>query len=275
MNFINSFGLKFKKMKKTPIYIFFILFCFTKLSAQNASYFEAKYRINYNTDIPQEREGILKINVKKKYSSFLIGKKEEPNNSELIIAEDGYGIKQTIKHKDEERFVNLDFNNKTIYSKEIFRGNIFFVKDTLKELKWDLNYTEQKKIGDLLCRKATVNFRGRNYIAWYASEIPLGYGPYKFQGLPGLIVKINDDTMRYSWHLLSFKLLEKEPRFIDSKELKPIITSEKYYTEIRYPSNNEQQSIIQSKLPKGVQLISVSSDVNIRKDIEIKFEWEE
>lgn len=47
------------------------------------------------------------------------------------------------------------------------------------------------------CQKATCNFRGRNYTAWFAVDIPLSYGPWKFCGLPGLILKVYDDKKGY------------------------------------------------------------------------------
>ena len=43
------------------------------------------------------------------------------------------------------------------------------------------------------CKKAQLSFRGRNYTAWYAPEIPSPDGPYLFQGLPGLILDIADE----------------------------------------------------------------------------------
>lgn len=42
------------------------------------------------------------------------------------------------------------------------------------------------------CRKATTTFRGRTYEAWYTDEIAMDNGPWKFQGLPGLILYVKD-----------------------------------------------------------------------------------
>ena len=42
------------------------------------------------------------------------------------------------------------------------------------------------------CYRATCRFRGRNYEAWYTPEIPRSEGPWKLQGLPGLILSVND-----------------------------------------------------------------------------------
>ena len=51
---------------------------------------------------------------------------------------------------------------------------------------------ETKQIGQFLCQKATCSFRGRNYIAWFTPEIPVCYGLWKLNGLPGLILEVND-----------------------------------------------------------------------------------
>lgn len=48
-------------------------------------------------------------------------------------------------------------------------------------------------IGDWSCKKAELQFGGRNWVAWYCPDISSKEGPYKFSGLPGLIVKIYDD----------------------------------------------------------------------------------
>lgn len=70
-----------------------------------------------------------------------------------------------------------------------FRKNMT-VKDTLSKLfDWKL-VTGSKEIIGYECKKALLNYRGRDYEAWYAPEIPVPNGPYKFHGLPGMILAI-------------------------------------------------------------------------------------
>ena len=52
-------------------------------------------------------------------------------------------------------------------------------------------------IAGYLCQKATCMFRGRNFEAWFTPEIPIGNGPWKFGGLPGLILKVYDADSLY------------------------------------------------------------------------------
>ena len=71
-----------------------------------------------------------------------------------------------------------------------------------EDLKFDWKISNEKqKIGSYNAQKATTDFGGRKWIAWFTTDIPLQDGPYKFHGLPGLIVKIEDDAKNYSWEL--------------------------------------------------------------------------
>lgn len=77
------------------------------------------------------------------------------------------------------------------------------------ETKMNWKITEEKaKIGSYNTQKATADFGGRKWNAWFTSDIPLQDGPYKFHGLPGLIVKIEDDGQNYSWELKGNKKVE-------------------------------------------------------------------
>lgn len=49
------------------------------------------------------------------------------------------------------------------------------------------------------CQKATCNFHGRNFEAWFTPEIPIRLGPWKFGGLPGLIIKVYDSDHFYTF----------------------------------------------------------------------------
>ena len=74
--------------------------------------------------------------------------------------------------------------------------------------QWTLK-DEQQNIHGYRCQKATCHWRGRDYVAWFTSEIPIQRGPWKFGGLPGLIVKISDAKKEYNFELVK---LERTPR---------------------------------------------------------------
>ena len=72
---------------------------------------------------------------------------------------------------------------------------------------------DKEKIGAYNTQKATTEFGGRKWIAWFSTELPFQDGPYKFHGLPGLIVKIEDDGKNYSWTLQGNKNVENWEEF--------------------------------------------------------------
>jgi len=71
-------------------------------------------------------------------------------------------------------------------------------------LDWKIT-SEQKIIGKYKSQKAETNYGGRNWIAWFTTELPFGDGPYIFNGLPGLIVSLHDSNNEYSFNLIEVK----------------------------------------------------------------------
>lgn len=68
------------------------------------------------------------------------------------------------------------------------------------QLKWELLQGDST-IAGYQCQRAKTRLFGRDYIAWYAPEVELPYGPYKFCGLPGLIFKVQDTEDNFSFTL--------------------------------------------------------------------------
>lgn len=65
---------------------------------------------------------------------------------------------------------------------------------------------ETQKIGEWNVQKAETTFAGRRWVAWFTNEIPIPDGPYKFHGLPGLIVKV---TTADGTHAMELKGVQK------------------------------------------------------------------
>lgn len=70
--------------------------------------------------------------------------------------------------------------------------------ECLPELSWAMQ-PGQDTICGYDCRIATARFRGRIWKAWYAPDIPANAGPWKFNGLPGVILKVEDSQRHFCW----------------------------------------------------------------------------
>ena len=86
------------------------------------------------------------------------------------------------------------------------------------KISWKIE-NEKKKIGEYEAQKATTEFGGRKWTAWFTESIPFPDGPYKFSGLPGLIVKIEDAEKNYSWELKGNKKIENYNELSYSEQL--------------------------------------------------------
>ncbi|MDO5616956.1 MAG: GLPGLI family protein [Cruoricaptor ignavus] len=72
---------------------------------------------------------------------------------------------------------------------------------------------EKQKIGEFMAQKAVVDYGGRKWIAWFTESLPFQDGPYKFFGLPGLILKIEDEEKLFSWLLSGIRKIENYSEF--------------------------------------------------------------
>lgn len=117
--------------------------------------------------------------------------------------------------------------------------------------KWVIT-DEKKKIGNLKCQAALLKYAGRNYKAWFTNDIPISDGPYKFYGLPGLIVEMEDDRRHYKFELVSYKnLADEKPLWISERRLGgKKITKAEYYKALK----NSQDNIVLEMSKSGFSL---------------------
>jgi len=105
-------------------------------------------------------------------------------------------------------FVFKDLAKNTLLLSDYLGSKKRVITDSLNNFKWKLT-NQKKRFGNYMCRKAILSFRGRAYEAWYTEDIPLRFGPWKFGGLPGLIIKIKDSDSTFVYELTGINLKDK------------------------------------------------------------------
>ncbi|KLT67350.1 GLPGLI family protein [Pedobacter sp. BMA] len=78
-----------------------------------------------------------------------------------------------------------------MFSKEKLLSN-YLIEEPAAVIDWKIS-RDTMSISGIPCQKANANFKGRKWIAWFATEIPFQSGPWKLNGLPGLIINAYDD----------------------------------------------------------------------------------
>lgn len=99
-------------------------------------------------------------------------------------------------------------DQKIIFKDRLGRDNYSYEED--RPMSWKI-LTETTKIGEYKVQKAETDFAGRKWTAWFTTDLPYQDGPYKFTGLPGLIVKVEDATGDYSFDLMKNYKLDALP----------------------------------------------------------------
>ena len=94
------------------------------------------------------------------------------------------------------------------FTEKIVKDNYRYIQD-IDDLNWEI-LPETKEVAGFVAQKAKASFSGRDYTAWFTTEIPISEGPYKFRGLPGLILEISDNNDYYTFKLNGFKELNDE-----------------------------------------------------------------
>lgn len=90
-------------------------------------------------------------------------------------------------------------NQKILYKDRLGRDIYSYEED--RPLDWKI-LSETTKIGEYKVQKAETDFGGRKWTAWFTTDLPYQDGPYKFTGLPGLVVKVEDSEGDYSFDLM-------------------------------------------------------------------------
>jgi GLPGLI family protein len=141
--------------------------------------------------------------------------------------------------------------------------NDYFKYSTKDEIQWKLS-SETKTYNQYKVQKATDNFGGRKWIAWFSNEISINEGPYKFRGLPGLIFEIADTQNQFSFKLVKSYQLDSTYNtieFLETHMTKPLLISLQKLNKLKLEFYNDPFHDIRAnfsyKPDESIQLMGV------------------
>lgn len=193
-------------MKKKIIHLLLILSTVNVIKSQTI-------KVNYTDITSLNAPG---ANIKAFNSVLYINNKSSLYVTQIDSLENGRKrIVKTFKNNDGSisgvraySFPNGAYNiinrtTNTLHSNARFNLHYDYV-EPLPKINWKIT-SMTKSIEGINVQKATCKFRGRNYVAWFSTEIPIPLGPWKLNGLPGLIIEAYDTNKEI---LFLFKKLE-------------------------------------------------------------------
>ncbi len=206
-------------MKKTHLFLLFFVFLMHNIYAQPPhSIDKTKWLCTYNYEFLQDSSSINSLKNVQMYlqigshlskftcvNSYLMDsiryldseKARDPNQPTLLGGSFGHII------SDYRIYKNYPKNGQILFT--TFSDNEFYKLEQQMQMNWKLDIQKDTVIMGYTCHKALTFYAGRDYIAWYSPQIPLSDGPYKFNGLPGLILKISDTKRQHCFTLNSIK----------------------------------------------------------------------
>lgn len=146
------------------------------------------------------------------------------------------------------------FDKKELYRFQPFIRDTMAIKSDYPKIDWQLK-NEEKQVAGFLTKKAIGNFKGRTFEAWYTSEIPVAAGPWKLNGLPGLILEAYDAKREVVFEFLGFQNAKSDSG--DLLKGKRILTNDEF--------NDFGKKLVAN--PNGViqGMIGTSSTVNFQQ----------
>ena len=195
--------------KKVFVLLFLGMIVF--LSAQNQRFmYEYKF-VSDSTNRDDVKTELMNLDTTPKGSKFYsytsyksdslmrvdLEKQLKANGSINIKTDQRKGV---IRYAIAKNYTNGNIDFRTRIGMDAFR-----VAEERK-MTWKI-LPDKQKIGNWETQKATTEFAGRKWTAWFCSDIPIQDGPYKFSGLPGLVLKLEDDTHSHLYNLIAIKNL--------------------------------------------------------------------
>jgi GLPGLI family protein len=97
--------------------------------------------------------------------------------------------------------------------------DVYSYTEPANQMEWEI-LPDTQTLLSYSCQKAKTTFRGREFEAWFAFDIPINEGPWKFSGLPGLILKVADSRGHYVFECIGLEQTHTPIEFADRDYLK-------------------------------------------------------
>lgn len=158
-------------------------------------FYAQNYQILYKVDFRPKKEKYI---FKTEYMCL-----ETINNSKSIF----YNFnnkKDSINEPREDLIPYLKFTIIQTEKQYSYYGNfndLYFAFSEPVKTEWKIS-TKTLHFKGYKVQEAKLELDGRKWTALFAPEIPIISGPYKFSGLPGLIVKICSEDGDYSFEMI-------------------------------------------------------------------------
>ncbi len=173
-------------------------------------------------------------------------------------------IQDQVKNAADPNHLNLTISAQRPVSDEYFQFftthklfskkkllNDFLIEEPIPVINWKIS-SDTLTISGLHCQKAAAHFKGRDYEVWFCADLPFRSGPWKLQGLPGLIVQAADKNREIVFEFAGIEQVSDQQLMVKLPE-EVIRTTEKEFERLQEvrKTNPAAFSKIAGKSPKS------------------------
>ncbi|MDE6134100.1 MAG: GLPGLI family protein [Muribaculaceae bacterium] len=103
-----------------------------------------------------------------------------------------------LPRRDGSYYIMKSLSDNLLFYYDVAGMDKLCYQETPEEWQWQITDSTKTVLG-YECIKATTDYHGRKWIAWFTPEIPVFNGPWKLGGLPGLILEASTEYCEYSF----------------------------------------------------------------------------
>ncbi len=141
--------------------------------------------------------------------------------------DDGSGEILLKVKSNENEFVFKNLDSKEMFYSDVIGLKEFYIDEKIPKMIWKLA-KERKEVLGYECQKATTLYKGRRYIAYFTTELPINNGPWHFYGLPGMILEVKSEEGKFRLLATNLKLINKKTKIDNPYEKKEIVSWEDF-----------------------------------------------
>ncbi len=177
-------------MKNLTSAVLMLLISFTVVSQEKQIELEYQFRLGQQEVAPLKLVG----NGNQCLSTITSIRSFAPG---IKVLEDGSleELEGETRYETTYKYTFKDYISNTLICYDEINSKPYYIKESgLNLFEWSIHKETQEILG-YSCLKASACFRGRTYIAWFTTDLPFKAAPWKFHGLPGVILKVESDDM--------------------------------------------------------------------------------
>lgn len=127
-------------------------------------------------------------------------------NGKIKLSDTNEAIKYRTKARDNITIAKSWPEKSKILVKEMIGldGTFYYTEDK-PEFNWEVDFSQTKEVAGYACHAAKGTYAGRDYQAWFTTDIPISDGPWLFCGLPGLILEVSSLDEEFFYTCISIQ----------------------------------------------------------------------